>query len=197
MTDNPQVFENDVQTLWYATYTCPRHEKKAKQHLESRAVEAYLPVYNSTRDWKGRKAVVEMPLFPSYLFVRIRECDRMRVLEAPGVIRIVGSNGRLTPLPDDYIKALASALGIRKSQPHPFLSVGKRVRIKSGALTGLEGVVVREERALRMIVSIDSIMRSFSVELEPGDLEAGSVRKHKTQAMRPTTSIASSQKNGF
>jgi len=177
LIDSHQVFENAVHPLWYATYTCPRHEKKAKQHLDSRAVETFLPVYRSTRDWNGRRAVVEMPLFPGYLFVHIRECDRLRVLEAPGVIRIVGSNGRLTPLPDDDIRALASALKIRKSRPHPFLSVGERVRIKFGALRGLEGVIVREARELRMIVSVESIMRSFSVELEPGDLEACSAEK--------------------
>lgn len=176
-TDRPSKLASIVRPRWYATYTCPRHEKSAKQHLEGRAVETFLPVYDSTRNWNGRRAVVQMPLFPGYLFVRILESDRMRVLETPGVIRIVGSNGRLTPLPDDDIEALASAVKIRKSQPHPFVSVGKRVRIKSGALRGLEGVVVREARELRMIVSIDSIMRSFSVELEPGDFEICSPEK--------------------
>ena len=101
----------------------------------------------------------------------------MRVLEAPGVIRIIGSKGRLTPLPDEEIDALASAVKIRKSRPHPFVGVGKRVRIKTGALRGLEGVVVREARELRMIVSIESIMRSFSVELEPGDFELCSMER--------------------
>lgn len=172
MRSDPGVISIDaVQPRWYAAYTSPRHEKSARQHLESRAVETFLPMYNSVRNWNGRRAVVEMPLFPGYLFVHIRECDRMRVLEVPGVIRIVGSNGRLTPLQDTELEALASSVKVRKSQPHPFLGVGKRVRIKSGALRGLEGVVTREGRELRMIVSVESIQRSFVVELEPGDLE--------------------------
>ncbi|HWR36983.1 MAG TPA: UpxY family transcription antiterminator [Clostridia bacterium] len=162
-----------LQSRWYATYTAARHEKTALQHLQSREIETFLPIYDSARRWEnGRRAVVQMPLFPSYLFVRISTCERQKVLEAPGIIRIVGFNGQLAPLRDDEIAALRAAVQVRKSQPHPFLSAGKRVRVTAGALRGLEGVIVRSTRELKMIVSIDSIMRSFSVELEPSDVEA-------------------------
>lgn len=165
----PAILQSPVR--WYATYTAPRHEKSVLQHLESRSVESYLPLYGSTRLWNGRRAFVQLPLFPGYLFVRIATEHRARVLEVPGVLNIVSSHGRLTPLPDGEIEALRAALEIRKSEPHPLLARGKRVRIKTGPLRGLEGVIVKQTRKLRMIVSIDCIMQSFAVELEAGDLE--------------------------
>jgi transcription antitermination factor NusG len=169
-TSEPLVTESVAR--WYAAYTAPRHEKSALQHLESRNVESFLPLYSSARMWNGRRAVVQMPLFPSYLFVRISPEQRVRVLEVPGVLNIVSSHGRLIPLPEGEIEALRAALETRKSEPHPLLTSGRRVRIKSGPLRGLEGIIVKQTRKLRMIVSIDCIMQSFAVELEASDLES-------------------------
>ncbi len=157
---------------WYAAYTAPRHEKSALQHLESRSVESFLPLYGSARMWNGRRALVQMPLFPGYLFVRIIPDQRVRVLEVPGVLNIVSSHGKLIPLPEGEIEALRVALEVRKSEPHPSLTTGRRVRIKTGPLRGLEGIIVRQTRKLRMVVSIDCIMQSFAVELEASDLES-------------------------
>jgi transcription antitermination factor NusG len=157
---------------WYATYTAPRHEKSVQQHLENRSVENFLPLYQSARLWNGRRAVVQLPLFPGYLFVRIPVEQRVRVLEVPGVLNIVNSNGRLNPLPEGEVEALRAALQMRRSEPHPLLVRGKKVRIKGGPLRGLEGVVVRQTHKLRMVVSIDCIMQSFAVELEASDLES-------------------------
>lgn len=166
--------QEEIFPLWYATYTAPRHEKSVAQHLQSRSVDTFLPLYTSTRDWNGRKARVLLPLFPCYLFVRIRHCDRLRVLEAPGVIRMIGSHGQLTPLPEIEVEQIRTTLQARDAQPHPLLTVGRRVRVKAGPLRGLEGIIVREPRGLRIVVAIESIMRSFSVELQAGDLETAS-----------------------
>ena len=162
-----------VQPLprWYAVYTSPRHEKTAFKHLDARGVEAFLPLYVSTRMWNGRRAIVQMPLFSGYLFARIRSEERMKVLEAPGVLSIVSSHGNLVALPEGEIEALRVVLETRKSEPHPTISSGKRVRIKVGPLQGLEGVVLRQSRQLRLVVSVDCIMRSFAVELCASDLE--------------------------
>lgn len=160
---------------WYATYTAPRHEKSVLQHLESRGVESYLPLYGSERLWNGRRAFVQLPLFPGYLFVRIAPEQRAKVLEVPGVLSIVSSQGRLTPLPVGEVEALRAALETRKSEPYLLFARGKRVRIKVGPLRGLEGVIVKQTRKLRMVVSIDCIMQSFAVELEASDLESDAV----------------------
>jgi transcription antitermination factor NusG len=157
---------------WYAAYTAPRHEKSVLLHLESRSVESFLPLYGSARVWNGRRAFVQMPLFPGYLFVRIPTERRMTVLEVPGVLNIVSSQGKLVPLPEGEIEALRAAMETRKSEPHPLLICGKRVRIKVGPLRGLEGVILRQTRKLRLVVSVDCILQSFAVELEASDLES-------------------------
>ena len=157
---------------WYAAYTAPRHEKSALQHLESRSVESFLPLYGSARMWNGRRAIVQMPLFPGYLFVRISPDQRVRVLEVPGVLNIVSSHGKLIPLPEGEIEALRVALEIRKSEPHPLLTTAGECASRLALCAGLEGIIVRQTRKLRMIVSIDCIMQSFAVELEASDLES-------------------------
>jgi transcription antitermination factor NusG len=157
---------------WYATYTAPRHEKSVLMHLQRRDVESFLPLYSSIRVWNGRRAVVQMPLFPGYLFVRIPVEDRLRVLEVPGVLSIVSSQGRMVSIPDAEVESLRCALVVRKSEPHPLLSRGRRVRIKNGPLRGLEGVVLRQTQKLRMVVSVECIKQSFAVELEASDLES-------------------------
>jgi len=160
---------------WYATYTAPRHEKSVLMHLQRRDVETFLPLYSSTRMWNGRRAVVQMPLFPGYLFVRISTEHRLRVLEVPGVLSIVSSQGRLVPVPEGEVEALRCALSIRKFEPHPLLSRGRRVHIKNGPLRGLEGIILRQTHQLRMVVSVDCIKQSFAVELEASDLESEAI----------------------
>ena len=174
MPDANQLITGDARSnsrQWYAAYTIVRHEKKAVSHLEIRGIETFLPLYGSTRNWNGRRAKVHLPLFPGYLFVFIHACDRFRVLEAPSVVRLIGNNGKLTPLPETEVQALKASLQLQSSRPSPFFAAGRRVQIKSGPLRGLTGVVVREARELRVVIKIETIMQSFSVELDSGDLE--------------------------
>jgi len=139
--------------------------------MARRSVESFLPLYRSVRSWKNRRARVELPLFPSYLFIRISVAERLRVLEVPGVVHIVSFHGMPVAVPDEQIEALRMALELRRSEPYPYLAAGGRIRIKAGPLQGLEGVVVRHNSHTRIIVSVDFIQRSTAVELSPGDLE--------------------------
>jgi transcription elongation factor/antiterminator RfaH len=159
-----------IQPQWYAAYTAPRHEKAAADHLARKTVEVFLPVYDAVRNWNGRRAMVKLPLFPSYVFVRIRAYDRLQVLQAPQVVRMISFSGQLAALPEAEIEALRSAVLARNSQPHPYLATGSRVRIAAGPLCGLEGVVQREKGVARMVVSVDMIRQSMMVELDAADL---------------------------
>jgi transcription antitermination factor NusG len=159
------------QSRWYAAYTLPRHEKTVAEQLDARRVEAYLPVYDTLHKWKDRRARVQLPLFPGYVFVRIPLGERLRVLTVPSVLRIVNFGGIPAPLPDSDIESLRNVLAIRAAEPWPYVAPGKRVRIRSGPLQGLAGVVVRKKGHLRVIVSLDTIMRSIAVEVEAADLE--------------------------
>jgi transcription antitermination factor NusG len=114
---------------------------------------------------------LQLPLFPGYLFVRLPLRDRMRVLQVPGVVRLVGFGEHLIALPENEIETLRSGLdGGLSAQPHPYLTAGRRVQIKGGPLAGMEGILLRRKSNFRVILSIDLIMRSVAVEVDAADL---------------------------
>jgi transcription antitermination factor NusG len=157
---------------WFAVYTTPRHEKHVSEILAERQIETFLPLYRTTRQWqKSRPVVLELPLFPTYVFVRIARQARGTVLGTPGVLSIVGSSREPWPLPDFEIEALRLGIHERKVEPHPYLTVGERVRIKAGVMTGVEGIWVRKKADFRVVVTLDTIMRSVAVEVDADDIE--------------------------
>ena len=157
---------------WYAVYTSANHEKRVAQQLSQRSVENYLPLYVSVRRWKDRRVKLHLPLFPGYLFVRFALHDRLRVLQIPGIARLVSFDGLPAALPEAEIEALKNGLehGLH-AEPHPYLVVGRRVRIANGPLAGLKGVLRRRKSNWRVIISLDLIQRSVSVEVNAFDLE--------------------------
>jgi len=161
-----------LEPRWYAAYTSANHEKRVDVQLGQRSVEHFLPLYDSVRRWKDRRMKLQLPLFPGYVFVRLALPDRLKVLQVPGVARLVGFNGRPAVLPDREIEALRTSLAAQlRAEPHPYLTVGRRVRIQRGPLGGVEGILIRKKNALRVVLSLDLIMRSASVEVDVGDIE--------------------------
>src|SRR5580704_3035621 len=130
---------------WYALHTRARHEKVVAQRLQESGVTAFLPLVTEIRRWSDRKKSVELPLFGCYVFVRLvpNSEERLRVLRIDSVLNFVGIRGQGTPIPDPQIDAVRTL--IEENLPwstHPFLKIGQRVRIRSGALNGLEGILV-------------------------------------------------------
>jgi transcription antitermination factor NusG len=167
------VPEPVLEPKWFAVYTISRHEKRVAQHLTHRDIEYYLPLYRSQRKWSdGSRVTLDLPLFPGYLFVRIKRTERSRVLNVPGALAVVGGTGREpVALPDEAIDALRTGLHLRHVEPHPLVTVGQRARIRSGALAGMEGVVVRLKGSFRVILTLEHIQRSIAVEVGGDDLE--------------------------
>ncbi|HLX73419.1 MAG TPA: UpxY family transcription antiterminator [Terriglobales bacterium] len=161
-----------TQTQWYAAYTRSRHEKVVAETLEKRTVEHFLPLYETVRTWKNGRFKVQLPLFPGYLFVHIALCDRLQVLQVPGVVRLVGFKGVPAALPQDEIEIMRNALrkGI-EAEPHPYLRVGQRVRITSGPMEGLQGILLRRRGRPRVVVSVDLIMRSVALDIDAAQVE--------------------------
>jgi transcription antitermination factor NusG len=160
-----------VAPHWYAAYTCANHEKRVAVDLSARTVEHFLPLYDSVRCWKDRRVKLELPLFPGYVFVRLPLCERLRVLQIPGVVRLVSFNGLPAALPDDEMEILRSGLGGNlRAVPHPFLTVGRRVRITRGPFAGLEGILRRHKSQLRVVVSLDMIQRSVAVDIDVAEV---------------------------
>ena len=160
------------EARWYAAYTCAHHEKRVAEQLAARAVEYFLPLYGSRRRWRDRRVHVELPLFPGYVFVRIALGQRMCVLQVPSVVHLVSVKGQPVPIPDQEMERLRTGLSASLSaRPHPYLTVGRRVRIIRGPLQGLEGILVRQKGLTRVVVSLEMIQRSISVDLETDAVE--------------------------
>jgi transcription antitermination factor NusG len=160
-----------AEPLWYAVYTRAQHEKRVLKVLACKNVETFLPLYQTLRRWKDRRKQLLLPLFPGYVFVRIPLQIRLDVLTAPGVVRLVGINGQPVPLADAEIISIQRAVTLGcLSEPHTYLRIGKRVRVISGPLEGMEGVIIRKKNRLRLVISVDLIMRSISFEVDEMDL---------------------------
>jgi transcription antitermination factor NusG len=170
----PSMMPNGSQPpRWFALYTASRHEKRVSQHLIQREIEFYLPLYRSERKWSdGSRVTLDLPLFPGYLFIHIQRSERSLVLGVPGALAVVGgTGGEPAWLPDATIDTLRSGLEARTARPHPLLTIGQRARIRSGALTGFEGIVVRNKNSFRVVLTVEHIMQSYAVEVALEDLE--------------------------
>jgi transcription antitermination factor NusG len=156
---------------WYAAYTRAQHEKQVAAELGMREVEHFLPLYSSVRRWKDRRVQLELPLFPGYVFVRLALRERLRVLQIPSVVRLVGFSGQSTALPDREVEIMRSGLSQSlRAEPHPFLTVGRHVRITGGPFAGLEGVLRRKKSGMRVVVSLGLIQRSVAVDVDIADV---------------------------
>jgi transcription antitermination factor NusG len=161
-----------AEPRWYAAQTCSRHEKRVSEYLSGRSIQSFVPLYSTTRRWADRKARVDLPLFPGYLFVRIPLVERLRVLELPGVVGLVSSRGQAVPIRDGEVESLRQGLTVGgKAEPHPFLKVGECVRVVTGPFAGCMGILLRKKDSLRVVVSLDIIMRSVAVEVDACDIE--------------------------
>lgn len=161
-----------IRPRWYAVQTCANHEKRVETQLRQRTVEAYLPLYGSVRRWGDRRVRLELPLFPGYVFVHLALQDRLRVLQTPSVVRLVGFSGQPAALRDEEMEALRQGLTHQvRMEPYPYLKVGRRVRVRTGPLAGLDGILVRKKNGSRFVISLGLIMRSVAVEIDVGELE--------------------------
>ena len=170
---SPSVLEIK-ESNWYAIHTRPRHEKWIAQQLQEKRVNTFLPLLQQIHQWSDRRRKVEIPLFSCYAFVRIAQTteERLKVLKTPGVLGFVGSDRQGTPIPDDQVENLRTAM--REKIPcalHPFVSAGKRVRIWGGSLDGVEGILVRQGQKQSLVVSVQLLRRSISIRLEGYHIE--------------------------
>lgn len=188
MGSQPQAFSLDGNTAqppyaaalpadrnWFAVFTLPQNEKSVARHLALREVESFLPTYETVRVWKNRQRVrTILPLFPSYLFVKINGRQRCRVLESPGVIRIVGNCREHVPVPESTIALLRTGVQNKTLEPYPEFAVGQKVRIRTGAMQGQQGVLVRQGNRLRFVVALAMINQYAAIEVGAEALELAS-----------------------
>jgi len=169
----PPLYE-EAESRWYALHTRARHERVVEQRLREHGMETLLPVVKEVHRWSDRKKTVEVPLFSCYLLVRcaLRPEERTLAHRIDSVLGFVGARGVGIPIPDDQIESIKTVLSQAAPwRSHPFLKVGQRVRVRGGALDGVEGVFLSENGDHSLIISIDVIQRSMAVRIDGYDVE--------------------------
>ncbi len=154
---------------WYAIHTFARHEKLVVQRLAERGVETFLPVVTEVHRWSDRKKSVQLPLFSCYVFAKFvpNRAERLRLLRVDGVLSLIGSQGEGSPIPNEQIDAVRTLVaGALPWSSYPFLKIGQRVRIRSGAMDGVEGILVSRNGSSTLVISVDAIQRSLAVCVE-------------------------------
>ena len=152
---------------WIAVYTKPRHEKTVEKELQQKGFEVYLPLLRERRNWSDRKKWVEFPLFRSYVFVRIELKNTLFVLQTIGVVRVVKFGEDAAVVNDDQIRAIKLMIeGGYNPQAMDYFVEGDPVEVKDGPLKGLVGEVVRLDNHDRLVVRIDAIQHSISVQID-------------------------------
>jgi transcription antitermination factor NusG len=157
--------------IWFAVYTRSHHEKSVARQLLQKGIEHYLPLYQSRHVWtNGRRVVLDLPLFPNYLFVNILPTERSRVLSTEGVVMFVDRGNVVNPVLDSEIEQLRAELRLRKFEPHPNIAVGQLGRIVSGPLAGLKGILLRRKGDLRVVLTAPLINQCVAVEVNADEI---------------------------
>ncbi len=167
-------FVHPQELRWYALHTRARHERVVEHRLREHGMETFLPVVQEVHRWSDRKKRVEVPLFGCYVFVHcaLSPEDRTVVYRIDSVHGFVGAHGVGLPIPDEQIESVRTVLGQAGIwRTHPFLKAGQRVRVRGGALDGVEGVFLSENGDHSLIISIDAIQRSMAVRIDGYDIE--------------------------
>lgn len=158
---------------WYALYTRSRHEKFVSDHLRQKGIETFLPLRTFRRRWTDRFKIIQEPLFKGYVFVHTPLKERFQVLNTPGVVRFVGrSAAEPAEVREQDLVAIRRFLEERiPIDPFPYLKEGQRVWIRSGPFKGIEGFVVRKANYCRLVISLDLLLQSISVEIDAACIE--------------------------
>ena len=179
----PQAEEGTLPAVskdsgWWAIHTLYHHEKLVAEMLTAKGIEVFLPLYDSLRQWRDRRMLLSLPLFPCYLFVRGRAHSRTPIVTTPGVHVILGNGDHPTIVPETEIQAIRRSIeGPFRVEPHPFLKCGERVRVKRGTLEGLTGILVRKKNLCRLVLSVEMLAQSVCVEIDAEDVEPDSAAR--------------------
>jgi len=188
-----QKMNGDLEnaSAWWAVYTRHQHEKTVAQVLETKGFEVFLPLYDSVRRWKDRSKLLSLPLFPCYVFLRGGISRRLHVLTTPGVHTVLYNGERIAIIPNEEMEAVRKAINSPcKVEPHPFLRCGEAVRVIRGSLEGVQGVLVRKKSFYRLVLSVEMLAQSVSVEIDAADVEPAKAKVSTGIQSRAETSVS-------
>jgi len=169
---NAPIMATDAQqNPWYVLMVRSNHEKRIAQGLNDRGIDHFLPCYHSVRQWKDRRVTLEFPLFPSYVFVRIPHQERLRALAIPHVFSFLGTATSLSSVPEEEVDSMRRGVQCGKAEPHPYLTVGEQVVVTEGPMCGITGILLRQQNNTRVVVSVQSIARSFVLDVDAASVQ--------------------------
>jgi transcription antitermination factor NusG len=161
----------EISFPWFALRTHPKHEQLAERGLQMRGFETYLPVHSVRRRWSDRVKAFETVLFPGYVFCKFASRDKLRALMSPAVRSVVSVGRDPAPVDESEIDAIRAVIASgRPVDLCPYLRVGEQVRITHGPFTSVRGVIVRAQDNWRVVVSVEALGCSVSVEVDAGDV---------------------------
>jgi transcription termination/antitermination protein NusG len=160
-----------MEGSWFALQVKPRHEVKVSTILERKDYIHFLPTCREYRKWSDRAKVLEQPLFPGYVFCRGEKPLLPLARETPGIIRLVTFQGKPQPVPDEEILALQRAIQSRRELERcPYINIGVRACVISGPLVGITGIVISVKKRERLVISVDLIANSMSIEIDRSEV---------------------------
>jgi transcription antitermination factor NusG len=174
-------------TLWYALHVRTRFEKVVAKNLRAKGYEEFLPTYRRSSRWSDRTKQIELPLFPGYVFCRFNLLERLPILTIPGVNSVVGIGKALVAVDPSELDAVRTVLESNAfCEPWPYLAVGQRVYVEYGPLVGTEGIVMMHKNSFRLVISINLLQRSVSVEIDRDCLKPVSNESSSKKAKEPS-----------
>ena len=169
---NSQASQSETNRSWYAIYTRHQHEKAVARILQSKGFETLLPLCEVARQWKDRTKLLSMPLFPCYVFLCGGIERHLEIVSTPGIHALVSNAGRPIAIPENEIDAIRQAITSgSRVEPHPFLKCGEWVRVRCGALEGIEGILVRKKGSCRLVLSVVMLGKAVAVEVNTLEVE--------------------------
>ena len=167
--DESKAIRPSSHLPWFAVRVKSNYEKPVSAILRGKGFEEFVPTYRSRRQWSDRVKIVDLPLFPGYLFCRLDLNRRQPLLTTPGFLYLVGKGKTPEPVDEAEIAAIQSVVraGV-PAFPWPAVVVGQKVRLERGPLRGVEGVVAKVADEHRIFVNVTLLQRSVSVQVDLG-----------------------------
>lgn len=184
-------FQAAFDREWHALYTRHHHEKVVANALTAKGFSVFLPLYAAPRRWKDRMKMVDLPLFPCYVFIQGGLERHLDIVTTAGIHGFVCCAGSPASIPSHEIDGIRQVVERSiKIEPHPFIKCGDRVRVKAGPLQGIDGILVRKKNFSRLILSVDLLGKSAAVEIDVSLVERISVANKTCVPAGPGTDRA-------